>query len=35
MGQDAAMSQRELAEGIKYFYDELMPMEDNGFRVMH
>lgn len=35
MGQDAVMSQRELAGGIKCFYYELMPAEDNSFRVMH
>lgn len=35
VGQDAVMSQRELAGGIKCFYYELMPVEDNGFRVVH
>lgn len=35
VGQDAVMSQRELAGGIKCFYYEPMPVEDNGFRVMH
>lgn len=35
MGQDAVMSQRELAGEIKCFYYELMPVGDNGFRVMH
>lgn len=35
MGQDAVMSQRELAGRIKCFYYVLMPVEDNGFRVMH